>query len=229
MIFVGYFVQDVIQIVDRIDDLADVCFLNLGHGVDGQLMDFQSFAVAIRVAVDAVDVVLRMEGMQLPAVLDPLHRPALEHHNRDVYAFLTCGLDPLPQSFEIGRIEFRQIELRLAVQGFAVTAALPGMRCHVEPGYVLAGMGTVWFRVPLRHLPRPHAHEIMVKSFHPFEIGVIIERFRWVFRPHIHEIVPDVGAYQQNGLIILIRKISRIVPADSQRPIRRFRMNKTRH
>ena len=43
--------------------------------------DLKGLGNAVRIAVDVVNVVLRMEGVRFPAVLDPLHRPALEHHD----------------------------------------------------------------------------------------------------------------------------------------------------
>ena len=56
--FVADLVEDVVQVVHRVDDLADVGFLkreNLGHL---ERVDLDAPAVSIGIAVDAVDVVV---------------------------------------------------------------------------------------------------------------------------------------------------------------------------
>ena len=68
MIFVGYFIKEVIHIVHCIDDFFDIGFLQGGNIGAGQCMDLESFAVLVQIAVDSVDVIVAVKGMALPGI-----------------------------------------------------------------------------------------------------------------------------------------------------------------
>ena len=65
----------------------------------------EPLVVAIGVAVDTVDVVAAVEGMRLIAIGRKLLCPALEEHDRYVYAVGASGLDPRPHPVEVRLIE----------------------------------------------------------------------------------------------------------------------------
>ena len=76
------FVEQVVEIVQTGDEPAQVGILDRGHARIGELMDLNALAVAVPVAVDAVEIVGGMERVIPPRVLLELHAVAFEEHHR---------------------------------------------------------------------------------------------------------------------------------------------------
>jgi MoxR-like ATPase len=77
-------------------------------------MHLQALAVAVGVAVYVVDIVLRMKRMGFPAVFDSLHRPAFEHHDRDVDAAFARRFEPVLQLDDVATIMSTAREVMIA-------------------------------------------------------------------------------------------------------------------
>ena len=68
MVLVGDLVQHVIEFVHRVDDLPHIRLLKLCNLSNAARMDFQPAAIAVQIAINTVDVVIRMIGMLLPGI-----------------------------------------------------------------------------------------------------------------------------------------------------------------
>ncbi len=117
---ITYLVENIVLVVYRVDHRLGVRLLKRGHGRDRKRLNLSPRCIAIRVAVDAVDVVGLVERVREPRIslgVPRLHleAPSIEEHDRDVNP-ARAGIDhPLSESREIGGIEFGQVELLSAV------------------------------------------------------------------------------------------------------------------
>ena len=118
--FVADFVEHVVQIVDGVDDPAEVSLLEgehlLAHGRGHQRIEFQAAAVPVGIGIDPIHVVGSVEGMIGPGIQE-LDRPAFKEHDRGVRAPLAGRLDARPQALEVLRIKAGQVEFGLSVLG----------------------------------------------------------------------------------------------------------------
>src|SRR5713101_6714843 len=74
-------VQDVVEVADGIEDLPDVRLLNPRDGGYPKGMRFDAASGSVRVAVDAIGIVLAVERMIRPWIASaclPLNTPAVE-------------------------------------------------------------------------------------------------------------------------------------------------------
>src|SRR5262249_13936823 len=142
---------DVVPVVDGIHHLADV------GGLDGvylpvtEAVHGPADGAPVYPSVNAVDVVVGVEGMPPPgpalgcgpAAVGGGQPPALEQHHGDVDAKAPRGTRPGPLPLEVGVVEPAQVELRLAIEG------------HARPVRAQGSGATWWTKsVPSRPLAR---------------------------------------------------------------------------
>ena len=166
---VGYLVEDVGKVLNGVDDFADVRLL---QSLDARI-ERQYLVVVDRVDADPVDVVGGVERVALDVVgreaeVEP---EALEEHNRDVDALVAGGDDVVAQPVEVGRVERREIESRLAVFRRSGPGAGPRLRRHAE---VEGASGDL--RPEL--LPTPQPDEIVAALFQELEVAAEVVRLR---------------------------------------------------
>src|SRR5579859_5918854 len=210
--FIANLVQHVIQVVDRIHDLSDIRFLKGSHSRDGQLFGLHPNVVAIRVAVNAIDVVSLIEGMAFPgkvlAAADAgvlrIDAPAIKQHDRHIYAAITRVDHSLAQTVKIALVELGQIELGFAIQGGAGAGALVGGH-RIEPVVVVTGLGR-----PARLFPGPQAEEVVMVGLQEVEIGAVVEDGRRVRAAVILEVGPGMRPGQQDGPASPVHKVARV-------------------
>src|SRR6185295_20010878 len=127
--FVAYLENHVVQVVDCIDNCLDVSVLQGGHCRNRKRLCLCPRAVTVRITVDAIDVVRRVEGMPEPWVRTDsaslvLHAPTIEQHHRHINPSLLSTDYPWSDSREISWIDPRQIELWTAIRSNARPWAL---------------------------------------------------------------------------------------------------------
>src|SRR6185312_10130366 len=147
-----------------------------------------SLAVAIRVPVDAVDVVTSVEGMASPRIADrspfELQTPAVEQHYRNVDSACTCSLYAFSQTAEVSRIELRQIEPRPTVQRLA--RPRPQVRQRRNDHLLLCA------RKPRSLLPNIKSDEVVAVALEEVEVAEVVEHGWRVRQTPILKIVPSM-------------------------------------
>jgi hypothetical protein len=149
---VGDLVEDVGQVVDRVNDLADVRLL---ERLDARV-EREDLVVVDRGDPDPVDVVGSVERMA-PDVVGrrcEVEAEALEEHHRDVDALFAGRDDAIAEPVEVGLVEPREVELRLAVPGHARPGPRPRLRRHTE-------MDVDGGQPALELLPAPQPDELL--------------------------------------------------------------------
>jgi len=212
VVLVRDFVEHVVQIVHRVHDLAHVGLLDGGHGRAGQGVDVEPLAVPVDVAIEAVDVVGRMEGMPLPGAAGELHGPALEEHHRNVHARLPGRTHALAQAVEVLRVVAVKIEPGLAVAGLARAGA--GKRLRRGRVQLLL---PVALRVPRDRLPGPQPDEVVVEALEELQIGVEVESGGRIAGPDVHQARPRVRAGQIHGRAAPVGEVPAVAGVHAQR------------
>ena len=115
--FVVDLVQNIVEVVDRVDYPAHIGFLRGGNGRDLQRITFQSLAVAVRIAVDDVYLVAGVEGVTFPGVEVAVlpQPPDIKEHDAHINAAAAGGDHPVPESIKIGRIEPGDVEFETPI------------------------------------------------------------------------------------------------------------------
>ena len=106
--FIADLVQDIVEIVDTVDDFADIGFLQGSDLAAGQGMGLAALVIAVEVTVDVVDVVGKLVGMTIPGIvvaLLALHTPAVEEHDGDIDTLVAGFDDALAHAVEVGLVE----------------------------------------------------------------------------------------------------------------------------
>ena len=67
--FVADLVENVVEVTHGIDDLLDVGFLECGDVAVPERLNLEAQAVAVRIAIDAVDVIGGIEWVTLPRIV----------------------------------------------------------------------------------------------------------------------------------------------------------------
>src|SRR5262249_454329 len=118
--FVADLVEHIVEITYRIDNSGNVLLLKLFNACIRCTVNFPTLTVSVLVAINAVNVVLEIEGMATPRVLQmlPLLLDAepIEQHNCDVNSTIPSGLDTLAKSRKIMWIKFFEVELQTSIQ-----------------------------------------------------------------------------------------------------------------
>ncbi len=215
---VGDLVQHVGEVVHGVDDVADVGLLqDLDRRIERQLL-----VVDDRPDVDAVDVVRAVERVtgDVRRDLGQVHAEPFEQHHRCVQPGRAGGRDPLAEPLEVGGVEPRQVEPRLAVDRRAGTGARPRLRRHAE---VHVGPG----QVALELLPAPQADEVVAVVGEELEVRGEVEALRLVgavpTEPQpVLEVAVEVGAGQVHDPPVTgDREVARVVGRDDERARRR--------
>ncbi len=106
---VTYFVEHIVQIVDCINNLPHVLFLDFRNLLLRlQCVDLWAFAIVVPIPVDTIDVIRLVERMPSPGISDLallLDAPTLKQHHGHVNAALPSDDDTLPQPIEVLLIE----------------------------------------------------------------------------------------------------------------------------
>jgi len=161
--------ENVRQIMDRINNLVDVCLLKR---LDA-LIERQNLIIEDRGDPDPVDVVVGMEWMTLDMIRRgaEVDGPTVKEHNGDVDTLIACRNHPLSQAVKIGLIKRLQIELWLVVLRGSWSGSRPWLRGHAEVITAPGGLG-------LKLLPAPEADEVVTVLLEEVKIGIEVERFR---------------------------------------------------
>src|SRR5829696_1882986 len=127
---VGDLVEDVGQVLDGIDNFADVRLL---QSLDARI-ERQHLIIVDRGDANIVDVVGGVKRMTFDVVRreTEVEPEALEEHHRDVDAPVAGGDDVVVQPVEVSRVELREVELRFAVPCRSGPGAGPRLRRHAE-------------------------------------------------------------------------------------------------
>jgi hypothetical protein len=207
---VRHLVEHVGQVVDGVDDLAEVRLLErLDARVERELLILDDGGDA-----DPVDIVGGVERMAPDVVRRraEVEAPALEEHHRDVDARVAGGGDPVAEPREVGRVEPGEVELRLPVGGGARAGARPRLGRHAEVEGAPGGLG-------LELLPAPEPDEVVPVVLEEGQVGAVVVLLRLAGArgaraEAVVEVVPDVRAGQVDhpplGLIGSDREVARI-------------------
>src|SRR5207244_3231568 len=121
-------------------------------------------------------------------------RPAVEEHDRDVYALIARRDDAVAEAVEVGGVEGGEVELRSAVLCCSWPGTRPRLGRHAEVETAPGGLG-------LELLPAPEPDEIVAVVLEELEVRAVVELLRGLgaVRAGTHavmEVVPDVRAGQ---------------------------------
>ena len=61
MVLIADLVQYIVESIDSVDHLADIRLLDLGHRAVGKCVDLQAFSVTVRIPIDSIDIVGRVD------------------------------------------------------------------------------------------------------------------------------------------------------------------------
>ena len=83
---VRYFVENIVQIIQRVHNLPNIFFLDPGHGVNFESVNLFAFTVSVGITVDPVDIILGVEGVPRPGINSTAPfvvngEPIEEHHH----------------------------------------------------------------------------------------------------------------------------------------------------
>ncbi len=175
--------EDVVLVSHGRHDLVGVGLLETGDLWDSQGVDVRALSSRVGVAVDAVDVVLTVEGVAVPGVAFTfvVDRPAVEEHHRDVEAPLAGPDHPAPQTLEVLWIEAGEVEAGTAVQGSAGAGAL------VDPGVEVVRPGLVG----------PEADEVVPPAGEAVQVALEVEGAGAL--GVVDQVVPVVRAGEDDG------------------------------
>src|SRR5213593_1911651 len=70
MALVAYFIENVVQIIDDIDYLSHVRLLYGCHCCNRELVCFDTTVVTVRIPVDAINIIIRIERVSSPWVIE---------------------------------------------------------------------------------------------------------------------------------------------------------------
>lgn len=175
--------EDVVLVSHGRHDLVDIGLLETGDLRDSQGVDVRALSSRVRVAVDAVDVVLAVEGVAVPGVAFAfvVDRPAVEEHHRDVEAPLAGPDHPAPQALEVLGVEAGEVETGPAVQGPPGAGALVDSRVEVvRPG-----------------LMGPEADEVVPPAVEAVQVALEVEGAGAL--GVVDQVVPVVRAGEDDG------------------------------
>jgi len=216
MRFVGDLVEQVVELVQPRDQPAQVGFLHFRHAFLRELMNLDALAVAVPVAVHAIDIIGGVHRMIRPRFLLKLHAVALEQHHRDVDARLTRLGETFADASEVVRVGLLQIELRFTIQRESRAPARIRLRrdevVAIAPLDALHSGG-----VPASWLPGPATGKVVAVRLQPAKIGVEVDRLRRIVRADVDEIIPAMRAGQEDRLPRSIREVARILRMHPQR------------
>ena len=148
---------------------------------------------AATTVVDAIDVVGTGERITVgraPVPANPLGRESV---HADVDPGVVQRLDPCPQAVEIGLVVLRQVEFRRAVGGGAGTGPLPRMRTD---GEIRRRTGRGWKSAELWQFDIPQQREVVPVRDEDVDVGVEVQRLQRPVGAPVLEVVPGVGAVQ---------------------------------
>ena len=96
--FVGYLIEDIVQVIQRVHDLPHIDFLHCGNRWYPESVGLLAFAVSIRIAVDPVDIIFGLKGMPRPRVRSTapfvVNGEPLEKHHHDIDSLLLRFQNP---------------------------------------------------------------------------------------------------------------------------------------
>ncbi len=220
VVLVPDLVEHVGELVDRVDHDFDEPLLKLEDCGAGERVHGIVAGLVVGRPVDAVDVVLEVEGMRPPGVVtsDPglglrSRAPPLKQHHRHVDAGVHRGGDAVAQALEPRPANAREVEPRATVLRGAGARPFPGNRIEVvialPPGR------------PARVLPGPQPHERVAVLDDRREESLPIERCGRPLGPSVLEDRPRVRARQVDRGAVGTRQVPGIGGADGQGPNRR--------
>ena len=129
MALVGDLVKHVIKIVERVDYFTDIRFLNADDGGNSAHVYLLALSVTVRVAVDAVDVIIDIEWMPDPRIAHrlslQLDTESLKEHDADIDPVVARLHDAAANMVKVRLVERVDIKLGLAVQGQPGPGAAP--------------------------------------------------------------------------------------------------------
>ena len=134
--------------------------------------------------------------------------PAVEEHDGDVDAALAGGEDAGAEALEIAGVEAVESEARFVVEGVAGAGALEGHGIEVE--------SAEGFHGPPGFFPAPEAEEVVVVAGQKVEVEVIVEGVGGVGAVGFLEVVPGVGAGEEDGAAGGVGEVAGVGGVDAQ-------------
>ena len=173
--------------------------------------------------VDAVDVVVRMEGMSPPGpfllgaspAVAVHHPPAFEQHHGDVDAPPTRGTDSLPQPFEVRGVELLQDRTSVCHPAPSPARFAPTAEGAALMDKILAPF-PVGPRVPGGRVPGPEPDEVVPVAVEEIQVSIEVKRLGRIAAAHVDQAVPGVRADQQHLAAARIAEVTRVLRRNPQ-------------
>src|SRR5688572_10220853 len=152
--------------MEGVNDLVDVRLLQRPN----TRVEREYLIINDRLDRGAIDIVHSVERVTFDMIWRgaEVEGPAVEEHDPNVDALITCGNDPLSKPFKVAFVENIEIELWLSIFRLPRTSSQPGLRRHTQ-------MVAPSSRLRPELLPAPEPDEVVTVLLEELEICIVIK------------------------------------------------------